>query len=336
MIMDEMAKYKGVPNKIAKELAYYEYRYFRDDVPIPFCGLLIYPATVRDYERFFDATSCLTLNKNETLQGIRMSNLDYLYSLMESKNGDEGSKWSFRFTSLIDICFHIKSGYKCKKCGRLYEFGSAECAKLMKDTEERVKNAATEDPQLLDTPEGIEKLKSLAKPRCEDDGDEVMATIYTKKDDKGKLILVLDGHEISSADFDRLRQIILFQNLPDYRDESWVDPSLKRDRELKLELERKQNDVHATTEQKMVCLSIATNYKLDEIRDMPVRKFTMALSAVDDLINYQITKLALMTGLVSLPKGKTLEHWIYKQDKDMYGDTYKSLSDAKSAASGVS
>ena len=62
----------------------------------------------------------------------------------------------------------------------------------------------------------------------------------------------------------------------------------------------------------------------------------MALAAVDDLINYQITKLALMTGLVSLPKGKTLEHWIYKQDKDMYGDTYKSLSEAKSAASGVS
>jgi hypothetical protein len=207
---------------------------------------------------------------------------------------------------------------------------------MMKQTEERVKNAAIEQPELLETPEGIEKLKGFAKPHCLDDEEEVMATIYTKQDDKGKLVLVLDGHEITSADFDRLRQIILFQNLPDYRDESWVDPSLKRDRELKLELERKQNDVHASIEKKCVCLSISTCYKLDEIYSMPIRKFSMALSTVDDLINYQITKLAMMTGLVSMPKGKTLEHWIYKPDKDMYGDTYKSLSEAQSAASGVS
>lgn len=334
--MDEMIKYKGIPNKIAKELAYYEYRYFREDAPIPFCGLYIYPATVHDYERFLDATSCLTLNKNETLQGIRMSNLEYLYSLMDAKNGDEAAKWAFRFTSLIDVCFHIKSGYKCQKCGRMYEFGAPECAQIMAQTEDRVKKAAIENPHLLETPEGIEQLKGFAKPHCLDDDEEVVATIYTKKDDKGKLVLVLDGHEITSADFDRLRQIVLFQNLPDYRDESWVDPSLKRDREMKMELERKQNDVHASVEKKIVCLSISTHYKFSEIYDMPIRKFTMALSTVDDLINYQITKLAMMTGLVSMPKGKTLEHWIYKQDKDMYGDTYKTLSEAQSAASGVS
>ena len=334
--MDEMEKYRGIPNKIAKELAYYEYRYFREDAPVPFCGLSIYPATVHDYERFMDATSCLTLNKNGTLEGIRMTNLEYLYSMMESKNGDEAAKWAFRFTSLIDVCFHIKSGYKCLKCGRVYEFGTPECAKMLQSVEGRVKDAAIADPSLLETQEGIEKLKGLAKPTCDDDGSDVVATIYTKKDEKGKMVLVLDGHEITSADFDRLRQIVLFQNLPDYRDESWVDPSLKKDREMKLELERKQNDVHASIEKKIVCLSISTNYKFGEIYDMPIRKFTMALSTVDDLINYQITKLAMMTGLVSMPKGKTLEHWIYKPDKDMYGDTYKSLSEAQSTASNVS
>lgn len=334
--MDEMVKYKGIPNRIAKELAYYEYRYFREDTPIPFCGLTIYPATVHDYERFLDATSCLTLNKNENAKGLSMSNLEYLYSKMESKDGDDGAKWAFRFTSLIDVCFHVKSGYKCVDCGKVYEFGSPECVQLMRETEDRVKNAASENPGLLESPEGIETLKSLAKPRCLDDGGDVIATIYTKKDENGKMVLVVDGHDITSSDFDRFRQIVLFQNFPDYRDESWIDPSLKKDREAKMELERKQNDVHASVEQKIVCLSISTHYKFDEIYAMPIRKFAMALSTVDDLINYQITKLALMTGLTSLPKGKTLEHWIYKPDKDMYGDTYKSLSEMKSAASGVS
>lgn len=334
--MDEMEKYKGIPNRIAKELAYYEYRYFREDTPIPFCGLTIYPATVHDYERFLDATSCLTLNKNETLKGLKMTNLEYLYSKMGSDNGDEAAKWAFRFTNLIEVCFHLKSGYKCQKCGRVYEFGSPECVRLMKDTEERVKKAVENDPHLIETEEGVNKLKDMAKPLCPDDGGEVLATIYTKKDDKGKLVLVLDGHEINGTDFDRLRQIILFQNLPDYRDESWVDPSLKKDREMKLELERRNNDVHASIEKKCVCLSVSTNYKLDEIYNMSIRKFSMALSTVDDLINYQITKLAVMTGLVSMPKGKTLEHWIYKPDKDMYGDTYKSLSEAQSVAANVS
>ena len=334
--MDEMAKYKGVPKKIAKELVYYEYRYFREDIPVPFCGLFIYPATVHDYERFLDATSCLTLNKNDTLQGIRMSNLEYLYSMMDAQKGDEAAKWAFRFTTLIEVCFHIKSGYKCRKCGRVYEFGTPECAQLMKQTEDRVKEAAMADPHMLETEEGIEKLKGMAKPLCPDDGEEVVATIYTKKDENGEMVLVLDGHDITGADFDRLRQIILFQNLPDYRDESWIDPNLKKDRELKLELERKQNDVHASIEKKIVCLSISTCYKLEEIYDMPIRKFSMALAIVDDKINYQITKLAMMTGLVSLPKGKTLEHWIYKPDKDMYGDTYKSLTEAQTAASNVS
>jgi len=59
----------------------------------------------------------------------------------------------------------------------------------------------------------------------------------------------------------------------------------------------------------------------------------MALSTVDALINYQITKLAYMTGLVTPPKGKPLEHWIYTYDRDMYGDDYKALSAAQADAS---
>ena len=89
-----------------------------------------------------------------------------------------------------------------------------------------------------------------------------------------------------------------------------------------------KNDLHATIEKRVVCLSIATHYSFDEIFSMPIRKFNLALSTVDDLINYKIMKQSVMSGFVSLPKGQTIEHWIYKPNKDMYGD-YKSVDEVK-------
>lgn len=320
----EKDKYKGVDPDIAKELMVYETTYFRMDQPVPFCGLGVYPATVKDYEIFLDAISCLTLDKNKTLQGIRMSNLDFLVGKLSEK--EEGALWSYRLTNLAKVCFKVPSGFRCPNCGKLIPFDSPEAAEAAKAAGEAAKTYATEHPESLTTEEGLSAMREIASPKCPDDGGVLKPTLITKKGEDGKAMLVVDGHEISWRDFNRLRQIILFQNLPDYRDESWVDPALKKDRERKLEMERKNNDLHATVEKKVIALSVSTNYRLDEIWDMPVRKFSMALSTVDALINYQITKLAYMTGLVTPPKGKSLEHWIYEYDKDMYGDDYKTLS----------
>ena len=327
-------KYKGVNPNIAKELAAYELQYFRQDLPVPFCGLMIYPAKVADYERFIDAINCLTLDKNTTLEGIKMSNLDYLVSQMAGTDKDENAKWSYRLTSLAEICFHVKSGYKCPKCGKVYAFGDPELSQIGKESEDRAKSFVVEHPEVLNgSEEEIKALQEVMVPRCLEDHEALIPTVMVRKDDKGKNVLVIDGMTINSDDFNRLRQIILFQNLPDYRDESWIDPALKADREEKMKLEKQQNNVYASTEEKVVCLSISTCYRFDEIYAMPIRKFTMALSTVDEKINYQITKLAVMTGLVSLPKGKTLDHWIYHRNKDQFGDDYKSLTSAQSDAS---
>lgn len=90
------------------------------------------------------------------------------------------------------------------------------------------------------------------------------------------------------------------------------------------------NNLSATLEKKVVCLSIATNYTFEQIFNMTIRKFTMALATVDDLINYKIMKSATMSGFVKLEKGQNIEHWIYKEDKDMYGD-YKDADSAQGA-----
>ena len=54
----------------------------------------------------------------------------------------------------------------------------------------------------------------------------------------------------------------------------------------------------------------------------------MVLTTVDDLINYKIMKTASMSGFVSWPKDHPIEHWLYKPDKDMFGEVYKSLDEA--------
>ena len=302
---DKNDKYKGLKPEIAEEIRGYETSFFREDKPIPFCGLQIYPATLHDYEAFSSCSSCLTLNKNEDPQGIRMSQLEYLISRTQLPE-DEGKRWSYRIQKLLEIIFHIQNGIRCSQCGRCIPYISQEFSDFL----EQVKKASQEDPEQAKLPQC---------PSCGCDKYDEMIKII--KDEKiKKFSLIVDGHEISKRDFDRLRNIVLFQNFPDYRDESWIDTDVKKDHDAKLELQQKMNNLSATLEKKVVCLSIATHYSFDEIFNMSIRKFTMALATVDDLINYKIMKTAAMSGFVKLEKGQTIEHWIYKENKDMYGD----------------
>lgn len=317
--LNDNNKYKGIKKEIAAEIEEYEYKYFRQDIGIPFCGLTIYPATVKDYEIFSNCTTILTLNKNEDPQGIRMGNLDYLIEKIKAP-GAEGVSYSFKLQKLFEIIFHIKNGLKCSKCGKIIPYDGEELKQYL---------ALIRESQTKGNPNNeIPKFKC---PDCE--GEEFTEMIKVVQNEKTKKYeLIVDGQTIDRKAFDRLRQIVLFQNYPDYRDDSWVDPDLKRDYEEKMRLERQKNDVHATIERKVICLSITTNYKFEEIWNMSIRRFTMALGAVDDLINYKIMRTAVSSGFISLPKGKSVEHWIYKPDKDMYGDAYKSMDEIQEQA----
>jgi hypothetical protein len=53
--------------------------------------------------------------------------------------------------------------------------------------------------------------------------------------------------------------------------------------------------------------------------NMTIRKFLMVLGMIDDVMNYTITRTGLMSGFASLPKGETIEHWLYKKDEGLYG-----------------
>lgn len=316
-------KYKGIEKSIAEKLESYEYEYFREDKGVPFCGLYVYPAKVRDYEVFSNCVSCLSLNKNEDPLGIRMSQLEYLIHKMQLE-GPEGVSWSYKLQKLFEIIFHIKNGLKCSHCGHVVAYEDRE----FKDFVSAIQNLS--DTDLLNK----ENYPQLLCPKCQ--GKEFVEMIKIIKDEKtDKFCFLVDGKKISKKDYDLLRQLVLFQNYPDYRDDSWIDPTLKKDHEEKLRLEQQNNDIYASIEKKVVCLSISTHYKFEEIFDMSIRKFTMALSTVDDLINYKIMRTAVSSGFVSLPEDKKIEHWIYKPLKDMYGDSYKTVDQATAEANNL-
>lgn len=313
-------RFKGVDTAIAEEIKQYERFYFREDKPVPFGKLKLYPATVRDYDQFMLASSCLTLNKNETIEGIRMTNLDFLLSKLTDKK--EGQLWSYKLHSLLTIIFHLKNGIKCKKCGHVVEYDSAEFQTFIEQVREFSKNLADKQSET--------QIPQLICSECHNsDEKEFVEMIKIIKNPKGKYDLFVNEQQITSQDFNRLRLIIMYQNFVDYQDDSWVDPDLKKDYEERLEIEAKaKQGATATLERKVVGLAMNSNFKFDEIFDMTIRKFTIALGMIDDLINYKTVRNAQMSGLVSFPKDYKIEHWLYKVPKDMYGDSYKTVDQA--------
>ena len=321
-------KYGMLNKDIVELLQEYEYSYFREDKPIPFCGLTIYPIQVRDFEVFSHCASCFTLNKNEDPKGITMSHLDYLLSRTQLADQEEARLWSYKIHKIIELVFHLQNGLKCKKCGKIIAYSD----QAFVDFANQLQEFATKQIENLEDEKEIAP-PLLTCPEC--GGTEFSEMFKAVKDESGKYSLVIDGHTITKQDFNKLRQIVLYQNFYDYADESWIDPAVKRDHDEKMRLEQQRNDLHASIEKKVVCLSITTPYKIDEIYDMSIRHFTLALATVDDLINYKIMKQAVMGGFASLPKGKTIEHWIYKPNKDIYGDSYKSTDSVQEAVSNL-
>lgn len=247
----ENIKYKGLKTEIASEIEGYENTYFREDKPIPFVGdLFIYPATMRDYELFTMCTSCLTLNKNEVKEGIRMSNLEFLLFKMR-EDTEEGKILSYKLQKLIEIIFHIHNGIKCTKCNHVIDYKSVELMQYVQVVSE-----------------AREKGESAPPMKCSQcGGTEWIDMIKFGIDPvKNKPVLFVNGQMVKAKDFDRLRQIVLFQNFPDYRDDSWVDPAIKKDYQEKLKIQaQKSGNANASVEDKMVALTVTTHYDFDQL-----------------------------------------------------------------------
>lgn len=133
--------------------------------------------------------------------------------------------------------------------------------------------------------------------------------------DNENIKLVLGNIVCNWEDFDDIRRIICYQNILEY-DETYIDPKLdKALKEAEAFISRNKKKTCLFEEQK-ICLWISANATLDEINNLTLRKFSMALRRVDHKLHYEIYRQASMSGMVEFKS--EIDHWMCEIKIDKY------------------
>lgn len=127
-------------------------------------------------------------------------------------------------------------------------------------------------------------------------------------DEDGKTKLILNGVEIDENEFDYLRKLILYQNLPNYDDEL-MNPDLKNDLE---QADKIKNGGEETEdfEHLIANLVIGTGMNIDDVKNLPIRKFYIIGQVMDRKLHYSIYKQASVGGFVEFKQPIT--HYLKK------------------------
>lgn len=136
--------------------------------------------------------------------------------------------------------------------------------------------------------------------------EEISIRLFVDEDGKTKLIL--NGVEIDENEFDYLRKLILYQNLPNYDDEL-MNPDLKNDLE---EVDKIKNGGEETEdfEHLIANLVIGTGMNIDDVKNLPIRKFYIIGQVMDRKLHYSIYKQASVGGFVEFKQPIT--HYLKK------------------------
>lgn len=316
--------------QVLELMKFYEQKYFTHDDPVPFKKhLKIYPVKVKEYYDFYFNIMCFKMNKNEDPMGVTMSHLGYLlYKLKDEKTGNQTHN---QLINLIEMIFHIKNGLKCPKCGNLISFEdiSKEIEIINKIEDKSTREFITR--QYLEDVSFCRECTEEESDNSKENKDKItnqnmfnLETIddkknkypvryevidYSDKPDNKKLFI--DGVEINSNDYDLLRNIVLYYNIPDYDDE-YINPELKAELEEVARL-KNPNNVQPSLEKQESCIVSTGVYTYETIKDITIRKMVILLRTIDARLHYFAYRQGELSGMVKF-KGE-LTHWIYGDDK---------------------
>lgn len=281
--------------------------YFTFDTPVPIKEqLMIYPVKVKDYYMFYSLIDILMLDKNNNPETIPMSYLKFLKYLGEQK---DGGVYNIKLSKLLELMLHIKNGFYCPMCK--YEITEKvlieEVNKIGQNTEDKIKK--------------FQELKIC--PHC---SQQMYDIIRYNEEDNGRVSLYIYNTQLHSNEFDRLKDIILYQNVSDYEDDSMMDSDLAADLKRLRELKNKNID-DAPLERKIACIAVTTGYTIEQILDLTIRKLRLLLSVEDAKMYYQAAKIGSMAGFVTYKTEP--EHWIYQKKKTIFDEGATSLDSLK-------
>lgn len=306
-----MAK-KLKKNELLDLIKYYEQAYFTHDEPIPFKqDLTIYPVLVKDYYRFYACINCFKMNKNEDMAGIGMSELGYLVHCCKDK--EKGMHLFTQFIQLMELVFHITNGFFCPVCKKTISYD--EINKNIKDLK-NIKEPEFQKELINQYLKSVYVCEECTKKA----GNEVqrVESIKFDKDETNKDILKINNIPIDSSEYDILRNIVLYYNIPDYDDE-YIDPELKKDLEEAARLKNPNNVQPSLEKQESCIISACSAYTYETIQQLSIRKLVLLLRTIDSQLHYFAYRQAEASGFVTFKN--ELTHWIYGVDKtDKFAD----------------
>ena len=257
-------------------IKYYEQCYFTYDKEIPFKGdLNVYPILVKDYYKFYACVDCIRMDKNATIEGVSMSELGYLLHCIE--NNEDGKTIYSKFIQLIEMVFHIKSGKICPRCGHLVPFDeiNQKLLELSSIQDERIREKFLK--------KYVNQVSYCEK--CAGDNVSIETEDSIRYETSPSKKLIINNIELDKNDYNLLKNIILYYNIPDYDDE-YIDPELKKELEEVARL-KNPNQVQPSLEKQMSCIISATGaYTYESMQDLSIRKLVLLLRTIDARLHY--------------------------------------------------
>lgn len=124
---------------------------------------------------------------------------------------------------------------------------------------------------------------------------------------------------ITSKQFDEIRQIILYQNIPKY-DDSYINPDFKKAMEEQNELKNKNIEI-PSLERKIAIITAHSGLPKREQELMTYRSHCLLFDEVCGEVEFTTVRpVALFDN-----GGKNIEHWIYKNKKNKFDEYIKSV-----------
>lgn len=128
--------------------------------------------------------------------------------------------------------------------------------------------------------------------------------------DKDLAFFEIDGETYNSDDFIMLREIISEQNmleLPDETIQKSVRDKMEETRRFK---EKMSNNKLASLEEQIVAVALFSGWDLEQIYNLTVRKFVMALQRADHILHQKIYLQASMSGFVEFKDKSFIRSWL--------------------------
>ena len=138
------------------------------------------------------------------------------------------------------------------------------------------------------------------------------------KNEKGKPYLVEGDNEyqITHKQFDDIKRIILYQNIPHF-DDTYINPEAKAAMN-QIDILKSQDYEDMTIERKMAIIMSHTGVLKKDQLDMTYRSHCLLYEEVCGEVEFTTTRpVALFGG-----KGKELPHWIYRKKKNKFNDYF--------------